>query len=555
MSAMAKRIYLVGLSGSGKSTVARLVAESLGWQAIDTDAQIEGAEGRSIAEIFASDGEEAFRALERKELAGAAALDNVVVATGGGAVIDADTRRAMAQNSCVVWLQARPETLAARLRDTGDERPLLNGDNDPVERLEQLMSERYDYYALADITIDVDGLDARQAAERIAALVREASATTRCAERLLLPEEHAQPPNDAPVMVEALSRRYAAHVGWGLLDGIGELIRDSGLSDAAFVVSDSDVLPRHGERVLRSLQAAGFTTDAFAIPAGEQHKRLETAATVYDWLVEKRAERGTAIVALGGGVIGDLAGFVAATYLRGLPLVQAPTSLLSMVDASIGGKVAVDHKDGKNLIGAFYQPRLVVADVSTLKTLPRRLLAEGSAEAIKHALILDPALLDDLEAHAGELLAVEPALTVDIVRRNVAIKAAIVAEDERDSGRRAILNYGHTVGHAIEAVSGYKIGHGAADAIGMMAAAEIGRRMELTPPQLVERQRAVFERYGLPTSTAGLSVDDVLAAITLDKKVADGAVNWVLLEDFGQAVQRADVPADLVRDVVTEVLS
>ena len=276
---------------------------------------------------------------------------------------------------------------------------------------------------------------------------------------------------------------------------------------------------------------------------------------MYDWLVAQRAERGHTIVALGGGVVGDLAGFVAATYLRGMPFVQAPTSFLAMVDASIGGKVAVDHREAKNLIGQFYQPWLVVSDVSALKTLPHQTLVDGCAEAIKHALILDPKLLDDMEARADDLLHVEPAVTVDLVRRNVAIKAAIVAEDERDTGRRAVLNYGHTIGHAIEAAAAYSITHGAADAIGMTAAAAIGLRLGVTPPRVVERQAAVLERYGLATRGPKLDAGRVLAALALDKKIADGSQRWVLLEDIGRAVQRDDVPVDLVRDVVREILA
>ncbi|MCH8025812.1 MAG: 3-dehydroquinate synthase [Chloroflexi bacterium] len=554
------RVFLTGLSGSGKSTVARLVAEALDWQAVDTDALIEEAEGRSIAEIFASDGEEQFRALERKEITGAAALDNVVVATGGGAILDIDNRRAMADGGLVVCLQAQPETLVQqqRVRDTGpasDGRPLLAGGN-PEERLAQMQAERQRYYALADAHIDTGQRTPSQVADAVVAAVREGDLWfVDHPDRLLLPEERDRFTEAKPVWVEASSRRYPAYVEWGLLDRMGELLHEAGLEGTAYVISDGEVLPCHGDRVLHSLRAAGFETAAFAIPAGEEHKTLATAATVYDWLVAHRAERGTTLIALGGGGVGDLVGFVAATFLRGVPLVQAPTSMLAMVDASIGGKVAVDHKEGKNLIGAFYQPRLVVADVSTLKTLPQRLLAEGCAEAIKHALILDPKLLDDLETRADDLLHVEPALAVDIVRRNVAIKAAVVADDERDTGRRAILNYGHTIGHAIEAAAGYRIGHGAADAIGMTAAAEIGRRMGVTPEALVDRQQAVLERFGLPTKGPKLDVESVLAAMTLDKKVSAGVVNWVLLEEAGRAVVRSDVPETLVREVVSEVLS
>jgi 3-dehydroquinate synthase len=454
-----------------------------------------------------------------------------------------------------VRLDARPETLAARLRDGGSERPLL-ADGDVAARLAELRARRYAYYALADIAIDTEGRSLEAVAAEVVAAFRAADKWYTCHPlRLLTPEERAGIPALAPVWVDAPSRRYAAHAGWGTFDRLGGLLRDAGLEGAAYVISDSDVLPRHGDRALLSLRDAGFRAEAFAIPAGEQHKTLATASTVYDWLVAQRAERGHAIVALGGGVVGDLAGFVAATYLRGLPIVQAPTSLLAMVDASIGGKVAVDHAAGKNLIGAFHQPHLVVADVSVLKTAPPAMNVEGLAEAIKHALILDPQLLTNLEERADDLLHLEPEATVELVRRSIAIKASVVAGDERDTGRRAILNYGHTVGHALEAAAGYTIGHGAADAVGMTAAAEIGRRLGVTPPPVVERQRAVLERFGLPARAPGVDAARVIEAMALDKKVAGGAIRWVLLEDIGRAVLRSDVPPDLVREVVAQVLS
>ena len=521
---------------------------------------IEEAAGRSVPEIFEREGEQAFRELERQAVQQAAALEEVVVATGGGAMLAQENRRAMADGGLVVCLEARPEAILERLRDTEvaplSERPLLAGP-DPLARIVELKAGRQRIYALADLIIDTDGRTPQQVAGAVVEAVRAADPWFSChPERLLPPEERAGATAAEPLSVAAGSQSYQAVADWGALDQLGELLREAGLSGRAYVVSDRDVLARHGERALLSLRDAGFQADAFAIPAGEASKTLETAATVYDWLVAHRAERGHAIVALGGGVVGDLAGFVAATYLRGVPLVQAPTSMLAMVDAAIGGKVAVDHREGKNLIGAFYQPRLVVADVSTLKTLPRRTLAEGCAEIIKHAFILDPQLLADLEARSDDLLHLEPAFAVDIVRRNVAIKASVVAEDERDTGRRAILNYGHTIGHAIEAAAGYgAVLHGEAISAGMMAAAEIGRRLGVTPPELVERQRALLERFGLPTRGPQLDPERVLAAIALDKKVSAGAVHWVLLEDVGRAVIRSDVPEALVREVATDVLS
>ena len=358
------------------------------------------------------------------------------------------------------------------------------------------------------------------------------------------------------IRVTAENGPYDIVCRWGALDDLGALMRERGLASAAFVVSDESVAPLFAERALKSLSAAGFRPEIRSVAAGEASKNLDNARALYDWLLEHRAERASAIVALGGGVVGDLAGFVAATYLRGVPFVQAPTSLLAMVDASIGGKVGVDHPRGKNLIGAFYPPRLVVQDTSALASLPPRALREGFAEIIKHGLLLDAPMLDALERDADRLLAIDPKAITEIVARNAAIKASIVSEDEREGGRRILLNYGHTVGHAIESASGYRaIRHGEAISAGMMAAAEIGRQIGVTPASIGERQALLFERYGLPLRHPGLDVDAVIAAVSHDKKIAAGRVRWVLLEDFARPVVRDDVPAGIIRTAVANILA
>ncbi len=358
------------------------------------------------------------------------------------------------------------------------------------------------------------------------------------------------------IEVAAKSGRYGVHCRWGALDDLGTLMRDAGLNGTAFVLTDDAVAPLYGDRALAALSAAGFDAQLHAFHAGEASKTLETTRRIYDWLLDCRAERGSAIVALGGGVVGDLAGFVAATYLRGVPFVQAPTSLLAMVDASIGGKVGVDHPRGKNLIGAFHPPRLVVQDTSLLPTLPPRSLHEGFAEIIKHALIMDAPMLDMLERDADRLLAVEPELMTELVLRNAVLKASVVSDDEREGGRRAILNYGHTIGHAIEAVTGYgRVLHGEAISVGMMAAAAIGERIGVTPPAIAERQARIFAQYELPVALAGIDADAVFAGTAFDKKINAKRLRWVLLEDFGRPVVRDDVPDDVVRDVLRELLA
>lgn len=358
------------------------------------------------------------------------------------------------------------------------------------------------------------------------------------------------------ISVTAASGAYDIHCEWGALDALGPLLRERGLSGSAYVVSDDDVAVLYAERAILSLANAGFICDLHAVTPGEASKSLATVSGVYDWLLANRAERGSVVIALGGGVVGDLTGFAAATYLRGVPFVQVPTSLLAMVDASIGGKVAVDHPRGKNLIGAFYPPRLVVEDPSLLASLPPRSLREGFAEVIKHGFIMDPPMLDELERDADALLGVDREKMTAMVARNAALKAGVVSEDEREGGRRAILNYGHTIGHAIEAVSGYAgILHGEAISAGMMAAAEIGLRMGVTPAAIGERQARIFERYGLPLRAPGIDIDAVLTATRHDKKVAHGRIRWVLLEAEGRPVLRDDVPESVVRDVLCDIVA
>ena len=555
-----RRIFLTGFSGSGKSAVAARVAAALGWRALDTDDIIEERSGRSIPDIFARDGEARFRELEAEALREAARQTEVVVATGGGIVQSTANRRLMAGGGFVVCLEGQPEVLWRRLRDAGGsatERPLLAGP-DPLGRIRALKAQRQPFYALADCTIHTDSLNLSQVAEDVVHAWRRLSArAARDPDRLSgepvgTPAGEGAPTGRPACWVDAESARYPVHVEWGAMTRLGERLREAGLSGAAHVISDDHVWHHYGEAALASLRQAGFEADSYVVPAGEASKSLTTASHLYEWLASRRAERGHAVVALGGGMVGDLAGFTAATYLRGLPLVHVPTSLLAMVDASIGGKVAVNLSEAKNLVGAFYQPRLVVTDVSALTTLPARELTSGWAEVAKHALIMDADLLSTLETQVADLRRLEPGVTAAVVRRNVELKAQVVSEDERETtGRRTILNYGHTVAHGLEAASEYEaLLHGEAVAVGMAAAAEIGQRLGVTPPALAERQAAVLASFGLPQEAPGIDPERVLAATALDKKVSGRAVRWVLLEDVGRPVLRDDVPDALVRQAV-----
>ena len=348
---------------------------------------------------------------------------------------------------------------------------------------------------------------------------------------------------------------YPIVVGRGVLGELGERLQELGVTGQAYIISDDNVFRAYGREAQRSLEAAGIAAHSYSIPPGEESKSLALAEDIYAWLAELRAERRHAIVALGGGVVGDLAGFVASTFLRGMIFVQVPTSMAAMVDASIGGKVAVNLSHGKNLVGSFYQPSLVLADVDTLASLGQRELSEGWAEAVKHGLILDPELFDLFEEHAEDLMSLRGDISTSVIRRSMAIKAQVVTEDERETlGRRILLNYGHSIGHALESVTGYgHYMHGEAVSVGMMGAGRISQALGLIPPEIVDRQRRVLERFQLPLSAPGIDPDVILDKMTRDKKTEAGALRWVLLEGVGQSVVRRDVPIELVRETVEEL--
>ncbi len=348
---------------------------------------------------------------------------------------------------------------------------------------------------------------------------------------------------------------YPVVAGWGIIDGIGQRFEEMGIRGPAYIITDENVMNPYGRNVQRAMQKAGIAAHCFIIPSGESSKSFELAQAIFHWLVERRAERGQTIIAVGGGVVGDLAGFVAATFLRGVPFVQVPTSMAAMVDASIGGKVAVNLPEAKNMVGAFYQPKGVFADVQALATLGKRELAEGWAEAIKHGFILDANLVDVFEEHAEALMNVEPDISTEVIRRSMAIKADVVSQDEREMlGVRILLNYGHTIGHGLESSTGYgRFFHGEGVSVGMMGAAYISREMGMISDDLVDRQRSLLERFNLPIHASGVSREGVLAAMAMDKKTVGGNNRFVLLEEAGKAVVRSDVPRDLVEATVREL--
>lgn len=546
-----RRIILIGFSTTGKSVVGQAVAARLGWQFVDIDDEIARRAGKSIPDIFALEGEAGFRQRERDVIRKTLRRDDIVVATGGGAVIDADNRDLFGRSGMVLCLEARPETIYNRLKkaieESGDKavRPLLEVE-DPLARIREIKASRQPLYALADFTVHTDDLPVEQVInEAVRAWHVWESTRQRSAVKGLVPA----------ATVATATESYPVYVEWRLRRDLGKLLSGAGLTGTANLVSDEKVFAIYGREIGRIFKEAGHRVNSLTLPAGEATKSFASAMKIYDFLVGKRVERGDFILALGGGVISDLAGFAAATYLRGISFAIMPTSLVGMVDASVGGKVAVNHPQGKNLIGAFYQPRLVMADVQTLTTLPEREFRSGWAEVIKHGLILDAALVDHLQESAGHLLALNPEALTAAISRSAAIKAAVVSQDEKETGIRTLLNYGHTIAHGLEAANGYKgLLHSEAVAIGMTGAALISQKLGLLSAAKVRRQRQLLEKFGLPVSVSGIDADAVLKAMELDKKVRNKSIRWVLLTDIGQAVVRNDVPREVVHETVSKLV-
>ncbi len=536
-------IFLVGLSGTGKTTAGRLLADELGLPFIDTDTEIERRTGQTIPELFESSGEPAFRDTERKVLAEIASGPSAVVSTGGGLPLDPANRDLMKSVGLIAWLDAHVDVLVDRLqRMESHGRPLLQ--DDPRTALTRLSRERRPIYAQLGHWIDVSGTPLDTVSRVMAiidhgAITGEPTAATPVPDSVEIQRE--------PIWVRAPSQTYPIYVGLGLFPQIGAIIKAHGLDTRLHVVVDERVDELHGDAFRAGLgEEVPFTWQS--ITAGEEQKTMKTVNAVYDNLLRQQPERQDVIVALGGGVIGDLVGYVAATLLRGIRFIQVPTTLLSQVDSSVGGKVGVDHERGKNLIGAFHQPNLVIADLDVLRTLPPREIAAGWAEVVKIAVVQDAALFEDLERSAELLNQLDPEATERAIRRDIELKATLIEQDERDTtGARAVLNYGHTVGHALEAATGYgTLLHGEAIAIGMNAAARIAGAGGLFPREAIVRQARLLQRLGLPSRCEVASPEAVKEAISLDKKRAGAKTTWILPTGIGSVRVISDVPDQVV---------
>jgi 3-dehydroquinate synthase len=352
------------------------------------------------------------------------------------------------------------------------------------------------------------------------------------------------------IKVRLGSNSYNIHIGSGLLMQTGRQLKENGFADKIIIITNPIVEGLYGSTLEQSLTREGFKVTVLQVPDGEEQKSLEVAGRLYNDLTDLYCERTTPILALGGGVIGDLTGFVAATYLRGVPLIQIPTTLLAQVDSSIGGKVAVNHGRLKNKIGAFYQPRLVISDIATLRTLTTKELSEGLAEVIKYAVIGDKEFFAYLEENLDRIKSLDERLLEDIVYKSAKIKAEVVEKDEKDSGLRNILNYGHTVGHAIESASGFKVEHGKAVALGMLAAGRISSKLGLMDKNELTRLKDIIQRAELPTELPDLEVEKLIQAIKHDKKILEGKIRFILPKSLGSVFITDEVSLSLVEQVL-----
>ena len=534
-----RSIVLVGLMGAGKTSIGRRLAARLGLPFRDADAEIELAAGCTIAELFERFGEREFRDGERRVIRRLLAGDPLVLASGGGAFMDGETRATVRREAVSIWLRCRLPVLLRRVAGR-PHRPLLNGQN-PEEVLQRLMSVRHPVYAEADIVVDCsdDSPDAT---------------TTRVLDSLL----DFRPPRRLSLSLSASA--YDVVVGAGLLERAGGLLAPVLPQKRAVVVTDATVAPLHLPALLRGLDATSIETRTITVAPGERSKNLQTYGELVDQLLEGGIERRTSVIALGGGVVGDLAGFAAASTLRGLPFVQVPTTLLAQVDSSVGGKTGINTQHGKNLLGAFHQPRMVLADTATLATLPPRELRAGYAEVAKAGLIGDAAFFAWCEANGAAVIAGDPDAQAEAVLRACAFKALVVGDDEREekpNDGRALLNLGHTFGHALEAELGYgTILHGEGVAVGLGLAFRLSARLGLCAAADADRVIAHVESVGLPAELSHLnrrlSAARLIGHMRRDKKMRDGKLTFVLARGIGQAFTCGEVGTDVVEGVLRE---
>ncbi|CUU36810.1 MAG: 3-dehydroquinate synthase [Armatimonadetes bacterium] len=533
-----RHLFLVGNMGAGKSTVGALLARRLGRPFFDLDLVVEQTTHKTIPQIFAEEGEARFREMEAHLLKQLAAHPTPsVIACGGGAILSEANRQVMRQHGWIVYLKASVETLLSRIPDATT-RPLLQPD--PAEKLQAIAAQREALYQQADWILPTDGKTPEQVVEPLARLI--------------------QPTPDAPLTIPVLEGQphaYTVFLASGLRHALPQRLAEFGKPSQVVILSHPP-LQQWAEPIASALNQQGIPTHTLYVPSGERFKTLRMVERIHREMTQRGVDRHSGLVVVGGGVLGDMGGFVAATYMRGIPFFQVPTTLLAQVDSSVGGKVGVDLPEGKNLVGAFYQPQAVFIDPEILTTLPARHWRNGFAEMLKYGIALHSGLWLRLKAMVagGWLTPRRVRKTPDgwllPIARCVQIKSELVSSDERDTqGLRALLNFGHTVGHAIERALNYRDWlHGEAIAAGMVAEAQIGVLMGITPEETLAELKHTLQQAGLPVALPPVAPETLLEAMRADKKRVGAQFHIVLLKAVGEAELVPNIPADAILEAL-----
>lgn len=536
---LTRNIYFTGFMASGKSRIGSLTAASLGWKFFDIDKLIEEKTGKTIPQIFADEGEPAFRRMEVEALKEVSGLGPMVASLGGGTLVNPEAIDVIRKTGVLVGLHASPEVILERVNRKKESRPLLANldDETKMAKIKQLLVERKPLYELADFRFESD--------EKIPHHVL----TRRIIHRLQVEELK-------PLRVELAERSYPIYVETNLAAHLDSIAAKAGCPQRFLIVTDQN-LRSSQKRMLEQLRSALTDCRIFFFKSGEEEKSLKSLNKLFTFMLRHAYPRKTTLVAFGGGVVGDMVGFAAAVYLRGIDFIQVPTTLLSMVDSSVGGKTAVNHPLGKNLIGAFYQPKAVAISLEALATLPKAEFLSGLAEVIKYGIIRDRAFFDFLDANAEGILEQRPELLREVVLRSCAIKADVVGKDERETaeGGRAILNYGHTFGHAFEVMGGYgNLAHGLAVALGMRVAARLAVQLGMLEAAAEAEQTALLDKLGMPKwFPKKLDENKAWEAMGLDKKVDDGSRVYILPTRIGEVTPVRDVPKEQVLSAIAIV--
>lgn len=516
-------VVLTGFMGTGKSSLGRVLAQRWDRPFIDMDERLVQHFEKPISEVFETLGEAVFRREETRLCAELGASRGAVIATGGGTLVTKNNRALFEVDHILVNLIGSPKTILARL-ENDQSRPLLNAP-DKMAAIQDLLSQRARAYQGIPIQLNTDSKSLDSLAQELEELITELTAL----------------PSHERLMVPTPSSQYPIYIGSGLTKQLETLFRSRGLQGRKVaLVSNSDILGFHGEHIQKSLAPVCSELITVEVPEGEQHKTLATIQFLYDEFLNAGLDRSSLVVALGGGVVGDMAGFAAASYLRGVSFIQIPTTLLAMVDSSVGGKTGVDLPQGKNLVGAFKQPEFVVIDPDLLSTLPVEEFRSGLAEVIKHAVLADSQLFRQISKDPT-------AMSAATLRRAVQVKVDVVSEDPLEQGRRAILNLGHTFGHAFEQVSGFRIRHGEAVGVGMICAAQMGFDLGICEERLREDIAALLEKAGLPIAFEGYSVEALIGAMAHDKKRSMGRMRFIVPRALEMVEIVTDPGLDLVK--------